>query len=227
AARTSGSGHAGRRRTPRPGATSPRQRAVRRRWPRTARDSWVALRCRRRPRGGGAAACRKRPPTARTGEGPPLGGRMFPAGRRPAAGVPRATTPPAGAVPRGGAAGSRSPGWVRGGGRGGGRVLRGTPGRPCGVGDAPGAAGRRPAGRSRRRREPEKGRHPERPRAAGRRAAVVRGGRGGGREGPRQRPGPPPPTGEAPAVARHGPRGGPYLLQRPACVLCHTRCVTG
>ncbi|GGV80605.1 hypothetical protein GCM10010340_09480 [Streptomyces griseoloalbus] len=39
---------------------------------------------------------------------------------------------------------------------------------------------------------------------------------------PRRRPEPPPPTGEAPAVARHGPRGGPYFLQRPACVFCHT-----
>src|SRR5690606_41911270 len=58
----------------------------------------------------------KRPPTARTGEGRPLAGRMFPAGRRPAAGVPRGTTPPAGAAPRGGTAGSRSPGWARGGG---------------------------------------------------------------------------------------------------------------
>ncbi|GGW89742.1 hypothetical protein GCM10010383_18960 [Streptomyces lomondensis] len=38
----------------------------------------------------------------------------------------------------------------------------------------------------------------------------------------RRRPGPPPPTGEAPAVARYGPRGGPYYLQRPVCVFCHT-----
>ncbi len=30
------------------------------------------------------------------------------------------------------------------------------------------------------------------------------------------------PTGEAPAVARYGPRGGPYSLQRRDCVLCHT-----
>lgn len=44
----------------------------------------------------------------------------------------------------------------------------------------------------------------------------------GRNEMPRRRPGPPPPTGEAPAVARHGPRGGPYSLQRRGCVLCHT-----
>lgn len=34
------------------------------------------------------------------------------------------------------------------------------------------------------------------------------------------------PTGEAPAVARHGPRGGPYFLQRHDCVFCHTRADT-
>ncbi|GAA1418782.1 hypothetical protein GCM10009601_14700 [Streptomyces thermospinosisporus] len=45
---------------------------------------------------------------------------------------------------------------------------------------------------------------------------------GGGVPRPKQRPGPPPPTGEAPAVARHGPRGGPYFLQRRGCVFCHT-----
>ncbi|GAA3158608.1 hypothetical protein GCM10010451_02980 [Streptomyces virens] len=39
---------------------------------------------------------------------------------------------------------------------------------------------------------------------------------------PWQRPGPPPPTGEAPAVARHGPRGDPYFLQRQGCIFCHT-----
>jgi hypothetical protein len=38
----------------------------------------------------------------------------------------------------------------------------------------------------------------------------------------RRRPGPPPPTGEAPAVALYGPRGGPYFLQRHECVFCHT-----
>lgn len=30
------------------------------------------------------------------------------------------------------------------------------------------------------------------------------------------------PTGEAPTVARHGPRGDPYSLQRRGCVFCHT-----
>lgn len=44
----------------------------------------------------------------------------------------------------------------------------------------------------------------------------------GGGGVPGERPRPPPPTGEAPAATRHGPLGGPYSLQRRACVFCHT-----